>query len=89
MNKHIHKYMKVILGGRRIVIKDGRRYIEKTGGYPVMKCTVPKCTHYIAQDLAIGRSTICWKCGNEFVLNSENVQLKRPLCYECRKRKVA
>lgn len=82
---HIHKYKKAILGGRRIVKKDGKRYIESCGGYEVFKCALPGCTHFVSRELADGRQSLCWNCGGELILNAENLTLVKPTHRECRK----
>lgn len=69
---HVHKYQRVKLGGRQ-------------SKYIVMKCMLPGCTHFIRRDLAVGRKSICWKCGGELILNMENTTLKKPTHRECRR----
>lgn len=64
-----HKYMKIKF---------------KDSGYEVYKCMIPACTHFIRKELAIGNLTICWGCGNEFVL-TPNRMIKKPTC-GCKKR---
>ena len=86
MNKeHIHKYLKVILGGRRVVRRDGKRFIEKCSGYEVFKCVVPGCNHFISSELILGRIGQCWKCNENLTLSPENTKLKKPTHIWCRK----
>ena len=84
-NEHVHKYQLITLGGTRVVKKDGQKHIEKCSGYIVFKCMIPNCTHFISKDLVIGRKSICWKCNEPVVLNTENTRLKKPTHVECRK----
>jgi len=74
--EHVHKYVARILGGTKVVKRDGKKYIEKTGGYPIYKCVY--CSHYIAREVAIGRECICWKCGEVMTLNAYSITLSRP-----------
>lgn len=85
MSDHVHKYYRTELGKTRVVRKDGKRYLEKKPGYPVFKCALPGCPHFIARELAIGRKSVCWKCNGEMVLNMENTTLKKPTHKECRR----
>lgn len=88
--EHTHKYEKIILGGRKVVRdQHGFKKIIKTGGYEVMKCTVPECTHYIALELAIGRKSICWVCEEEMILTKENVRNNKPIHRDCRRQRIA
>lgn len=82
---HVHKYMRVIIGGRKIVVRDGKKYIEKTGGTEVFKCMIPGCSHFKVRELVLGAQSICWKCGGELILNMENTTLKKPTHLWCRK----
>lgn len=83
--QHTHKYQLVILGGRRVVMRDGKKFIEKCSGYEVFRCVIVGCTHWLAKELVEGRKSICWVCGEELVLNKENTRLKHPTHVWCRK----
>jgi hypothetical protein len=83
--EHTHKYQKILLGGRRIVKKDGKKYIEKCGGYEIFKCMMPGCRTWKATELVIGDTSLCWVCGGKLTLTTENTRLKRPTHTYCRK----
>jgi formylmethanofuran dehydrogenase subunit E len=34
-------------------------------------------------ELVIGKASICWNCGNEFVLDEENMKKDNPICADC------
>ena len=68
---HIHKYERAKLGKKHIVLK----------------CALIGCTHFIAKPLAIGRISQCWRCGEPFALTKASVELVRPHCISCTKRK--
>ncbi len=63
--KHTHKYRRVRLG--------------KNKRYTVYRCVRPNCTHFIEEKLVLGRSTICWKCGAEFIMTEKTMKMK-PNC---------
>ena len=91
-HKHeVHKYSLKILGSTKVEWRDGKRYLVKTGsGYPVLKCMLPNCSHYVPIDMGVGRKSICWGCGQELVLTPLTVKMKKPVHDECkRRRKVA
>ena len=50
-------------------------------------CTLPDCNYKVAPALAIGKRSICNRCGNEFILNEYSIRLVRPHCEECHKSK--
>ena len=73
LKPHIHKYMRVI--------KDN------PPGYTVFKCMIPGCEHWIRKELCLGRESICWVCGTAVILNMENLSLKKPRHFECKRSK--
>lgn len=83
--KHIHKLIRQLIGGRKIVKKDGKRYIEKCGGTEIMKCMSPGCNYYILFELAEGKESRCWNCNGRIILNKENLRLVKPTHGYCRK----
>ena len=60
--KHTHKYMKVTF----------------SSGFTVFKCMWPDCAHYVREELAEGRESVCWRCQDIMVLNTANMTLKKP-----------
>lgn len=68
---HLHKYKRVDLGNK----------------YLVFKCMVPSCSHYVPLKLAEGKLCECNRCGNPMVITKANVDLARPHCIDCTKRK--
>jgi hypothetical protein len=89
INHEVHKYMRILVGGTKIVKRDGKRYIEKTGGTPIYKCMIPGCGHYLTREMVLGRLSICWKCGGQMVMSAYSVTLKKPHHRECTRSKVA
>ena len=73
--KHIHLY-------RRMDLSNSP---EKE--YLVFKCIKPLCSHYIRVELAFGKLCECNRCHEPMILDKETVQLARPHCQECIKRK--
>ncbi len=87
MTKHTHKYRKVILGGTKQVIRDGKRYLEKQPGTIVFKCMIPGCSHFKLRELMIGTLSICWVCGEELIINSTHLKRKNPIHEYCKIKK--
>lgn len=70
--KHTHKYERTTLG------KD----------YIIYKCVLPRCNHYLPLPLIVGKLSICWGCGLEFIIiKSKNGINKKPKCSNCINRK--
>lgn len=66
--KHVHKYGLFKMGLKR--------------QYEVMRCNTPLCDHYVQARVAVGKMSICWRCGEQFVLGPEDLKFK-PACYDC------
>jgi hypothetical protein len=69
---HIHKYKRKNIGR------------SKVHSFYVYQCQL-NCNHYIREDLLFGRSSICWDCDKEFILQprgSRPFKLK-PICDSC------
>lgn len=66
--KHIHKYVRVKLGRAKT--------------YEVYKCALPGCSHFVIPPLVVGRLSLCWRCGLEFVI-TEKLLFKKPHCENC------
>lgn len=50
-------------------------------------CTLPDCTVKINPQLALGKRSICWRCGSDFILNEYALRLAKPHCPSCHKPK--
>ena len=75
MASHVgpHKYIRVKVG------KNKRVFV---------KCDIPGCPHYLKHEvLALGRMSICNRCGDEMILTKLNMQLAKPHCDACTKSK--
>lgn len=69
--RHIHKYARVPF----------------TYGSKVWACRLPDCNHYMPKHLEAtveGKSSICWQCGNDFILDIESMDEDTPRCKKCR-----
>lgn len=67
--RHIHKYHKV-----------------RVNGIEVWACALPDCNHHMPkhyEDMIPGKSSICWSCGEQMILDSDNMRLEKPSCFSC------
>ena len=71
--KHIHRYVKATLGRNK---------------WPIYKCDLPDCSHYISAELVEGKFSICHRCGERFILTAALLKLANPHCLRCTERKV-
>jgi len=69
--KHVHKF-------RRLRYKSGNE---------IFFCTLPDCSAKINQSLALGKRSICWRCGEPFIMNEYSLRLAKPHCNNCHKPK--
>ncbi len=67
--KHIHKYHKInFFNGK------------------VWACALPDCSHYMPNhlvDMVPGKQSICWHCGESFIMDAHNMVDDRPVCAKC------
>jgi hypothetical protein len=69
--KHTHKF-------KRLKYKSGN---------VIFFCALPDCNTKIAIPLALGKRSICWRCGSEFIMNEYSLRLAKPHCDNCHKPK--
>lgn len=71
---HIHKYYRTTLTPER-----GRH--GKIKGKKIWRCGLPSCTHYVFdKHLVVGRQSICWACGEPFILTNPALRRAKPTC---------
>lgn len=71
VQKHVHRLKKV----------------KFKSGNATLFCTLPDCSYKINPSLALGKRSICWRCGDEFILNEYSLRLTKPHCESCHKSK--
>ena len=69
--KHIHKYVRV------------KTFSNSTKIF--FKCALPGCVHKVEKPFAIGRFSICNRCGETFILDTHALDLSKPHCDKCTK----
>lgn len=69
--KHIHKL-------KRLKFKSGNI---------IFFCALPDCSHKTNIALALGKRSICWRCGEPFIMNEYSLRLAKPHCDNCHKPK--
>lgn len=70
---HVHKF---------------RRHTYKSGN-TMYFCALPDCNAKIAPNLTLGKRSICWRCGDDFIMNEYSIRLAKPHCNACHKPKNA
>ena len=68
---HVHKF-------KRLIYKSGNA---------IFFCALPDCAQKINISLALGKRSICWRCGEEFIMNEYSLRLAKPHCDNCHKPK--
>src|SRR6266849_9861751 len=69
--KHIHKL-------KRLKYKSGN---------VIFFCSLPDCSFKTNISLALGKRSICWRCGNSFIISEYSLRLAKPHCDACHKPK--
>jgi hypothetical protein len=70
--QHIHKY-------KRLRYKSGNE---------IFFCALPDCNQKINPALALGKRSLCWRCGEAFIMNEYALRLAKPHCEACHKPKT-
>lgn len=61
-----------------------KRHTYKSTGHSVFFCVLD-CSFKVDVGLALGKKTICWRCGTETPINEYSIRLARPICMSCKK----
>jgi len=69
--RHIHKF---------------KRLKYKTGNVTFF-CALPDCNVKINPALALGKRSLCWRCGESFLMTEYSLRLAKPHCENCHKPK--
>lgn len=56
-------------------------------GNEIFFCALPDCSKKLSTALALGKRSICWRCGNEFIMSEYSLRLAKPHCEACHKSK--
>ncbi len=67
--RHVHKYHQINL-----------TYAK------VWACALPDCTHHMPAHMSgmiVGKWSLCWGCDNPLILDSDNMEMDRPICDAC------
>jgi hypothetical protein len=68
--KHVHKYFRTEVNNQK-----------------VWACALSDCTHFMPKHLEnlmhVGRKSICWDCGEHFVLGPLALNMDQPKCNNC------
>lgn len=75
-------------GNKNMSGKGSKRHIHKYHKLSdgLWHCALSDCTHYMPSNVAAclpGKRSICWECGNEMILDDDNMKLEQPLCIIC------
>ncbi len=70
-DKHVHKF-------RRLRYKSGNE---------IFFCVLPDCNQKISIPLALGKRSLCWRCGQPFIMTEYSLRLAKPHCDNCHKPK--
>lgn len=65
-------------------LKHIHRY-QKIGN--IWYCSLPDCTHYMPLNMMggiLGKSSICFQCGNKFTIDETTIQIDQPICLICK-----
>jgi len=62
------------------------KMIKYKTGNKVFFCSLD-CTFKISVQLALGKRSICWRCGESFIMTEYSLRLVKPHCPQCHQSK--
>jgi hypothetical protein len=62
------------------------RHKYKSGNI-IFFCSLPDCSFKTNIALVLGKRSLCWRCGEEFIMNEYSLRLAKPHCDACHKPK--
>ncbi len=62
--------------------------LKYKSGNSIFFCALPDCNFKTNTSLALGKRSICWRCGESFIINEYSLRLAKPHCESCHKPKV-
>ncbi len=71
--------------GRTGALRHTHRYLRtRPRNEIIWRCTLPNCTHFIPLNITVvGRSSLCWQCGEAFTMEEKHLTYDQPLCESC------
>ena len=57
--------------------------LKYKSGNTIFFCCLPDCTFKTNIALALGKRSLCWRCGQEFILSEYSLRLAKPHCENC------
>jgi hypothetical protein len=63
------------------------RRLKYKSGSTIFFCTLPDCSVKMNIALALGKRSLCWRCGQPFILDEYSLRLAKPHCENCHKPK--
>lgn len=64
-----------------------KRHTYKTTGNSIFHCILPDCHFKIEVPLALGKKSVCNRCGNDFIINEISIRQAKPHCDACTNRR--
>lgn len=55
----------------------------KNSGTTIYRCGIAGCSTFLYEPLVIGRLSICWRCGDTFVVIKRTIRNKKFHCEDC------
>jgi len=61
--------------------------LKYKSGNAVFFCALADCSYKVNTPLALGKRSICWRCGEDFIMNEYSLRLAKPHCMKCHRLK--
>ncbi len=61
--------------------------LKYKSGNTIFFCALPDCSFKTNISLALGKRSICWRCGEPFIMSDYSLRLAKPHCDACHKPK--
>jgi len=57
--------------------------IKYKSGNSIFFCVLPDCSFKINNVLVLGKRSLCWRCGESFIMDEYSLRLSKPHCPGC------
>jgi hypothetical protein len=61
--------------------------LKYKSGNTIFFCSLPDCTFKTNIALALGKRSLCWRCGESFIMSEYSLRLAKPHCDSCHRPK--
>lgn len=55
----------------------------KESGTLIFRCGLTNCPHFVYEPMILFRTSVCWRCGDNFIITKRSLKAKKMHCEGC------